>query len=214
MTTPIEKRTGRRSAAAVFLTLLICLTAALAVGLLDGCASAPAQRFYTLGNQAPAAGQPLPTGVAVKIAALTIPELVDRPQIVLRTTSNRVAVLDNQRWAESLKTGIVRVLATDLAAQLGTPVIGTPADRAGGKGELLVSIDITRFDSALDGMVQIDARWTVRGSTESAATSAVASAQEASGATLDEVVAAHDRALGRIAAQIAATVRQVAGQGR
>lgn len=181
----------------------------LACCALAGCASTPVPHFYTLGSQATGPAQTVPASTGVTITSLTIPELVDRPQLVLRTGSNQVAVLDNQRWAESLKTGIARVLATDLAAQLGTSVVGLPTDRSTRKGDILVSIDIARFDSTLNGMVQIDARWSVRGAADAAASSASASAQEPSGATVDDVVTAHDRALARIAAAVAQTVRQV-----
>lgn len=191
----------------------------LACCLLGGCATTPAERFYILGSQSTAVTQTTSSDANVAITALAIPELVDRPQLVLRTGSNRVAVLENQRWAESLKTGIGRVLATELAAQLGTAAVGLPGDRASRKNDVLVSIDIGRFDSALDGMVQVDARWSVRGAADgaavaSAAATGSASVQEPSGASIDTVVAAHDRALARIAVELARSVRQVIGQRR
>lgn len=201
MTTPHVNRIARFG---------LALLGVMACQVLTGCASAPADRFYILGNRTPRVSPDKLPGVGVTIATLTIPELVDRPQLVLRTGSNRVTVLDNQRWAESLKTGIARVLASDLAAEVGTAEVGTPADRSRRKGDLSVSIDILRFDSALNGMAQIDARWIVRTAPDAAGVSGSASVQEPSGATVDEVVAAHDRALARIAAQLARTVRQAA----
>ena len=191
----------------------------LACCMFAGCASTPDTHFYTLGgqppvNQAPGTRQTGPAGAGVTITALTIPELVDRPQLVLRSGGNRVSVLDNQRWAESLKTGVAKVFATDLAAQLGTSAVGLPTDRSTRKGDVSVSIDITRFDSTLNGTVQIDARWSVRGAGDAPASSGSASAQEPSGATIDEVVAAYDRALARIADALVRTVRQVVAGGR
>ena len=190
----------------------------LACCMLAGCASTPAPHFYTLGSQ-PSVNQPTrikqsgPAGAGVTIASLTIPELVDRPQLVLRSSGNRVSVLDNQRWAESLKTGIARVLATNLADQLATSAVGLPTVRSTRKGDVTVSIDITRFDSTLNGIVRIDARWTVRGAADAPASSGDASAQEPGGATIDEVVAAYDRALAQIADALARTVRQVVAGG-
>ena len=39
---------------------------------------------------------------SVWVAPVTLPEAVDRPQLVVRVTPNRVAILDGHRWAEPL----------------------------------------------------------------------------------------------------------------
>lgn len=182
---------------------------ALACCVAAGCASAPPDRFYTLGNLPATAGQDAPVGVNVTITSLTIPELVDRPQLVLRTGANRVAVLDHQRWAERLQTGIGRVIATDLAALLGITGVGLPGQRSSNQPGVLVAVDIVRFDSALNGMVQIEARWSIRSAVGSAPAIGTANVQEISGASVEEVISAHDRALGRISGELARVVRQV-----
>lgn len=188
--------------------------AGLAVMVLVGCASAPVQHFYTLGSrfETPAASAPLPA--RIMITSITVPELVDRPQLVLRTGPNRVSVLDNERWAEPLKPAIARVLATDLASRLGVPGIAIPGERSIPDANVLVSIDITRFEAILNEAVRIDATWRVTNSTGGTPVTGSASIRENTGPKIEEAIAAHDRALGALSAQLAEAVRQAAGVTR
>ena len=177
--------------------------------LLSGCASAPALRYYALGGAPPPlSGQPLATNVV--LTNLTIPELVDRPQVVLRSATNLVNVLDNQRWAESLKTGISRVLAADLSASLGGTPVSLRSDRSERSNDaaaLLVAIDINRFDASLTAGVDVDAGWSVRRGAGQTPARAHVHIHETAGGSVEEIVAAQERALARLAAEIAATVR-------
>ena len=177
--------------------------------LLCGCASTPAPRYYALGGAPPPlSGKPLATNVV--LTSLTIPELVDRPQLVLRSATSLVNVLDNQRWAESLKSGIARVLAADLSASLGgTPVAlrSDRSERSNDAAALLVAVDISRFDASLTAGVDVDAGWSVRRGAGQSPASGTVHIHEAAGASVEEIVAAQERALARLAAEITATVR-------
>ena len=48
------------------------------------------------------------------VGPVTVPELVDRPQMVTRVSDNEVAVNEFARWGESLKSNIPRVIASNL----------------------------------------------------------------------------------------------------
>src|SRR5258706_1788683 len=99
----------------LLLTIMVLMLA-----LVGGCASSPKASFYTLSAErpqehtdtgAPAAGAP----AAITIGIVTIPEIVDRPQLVLRVDPNQVALDEFARWADPLKSQIRRVIAADLA---------------------------------------------------------------------------------------------------
>src|SRR5512137_88877 len=88
----------------------------LAAALLTGCAS-PRTNFYTL-NVAAAPDATAPAMEAVAVGPVSLPALLDRPQLVVRTAPNRVEFLETHRWAEPLKSELPRVIAADLTRLL------------------------------------------------------------------------------------------------
>ena len=90
------------------------LATLLAVLVLAGCGSSPKANFYTLGSDAPPPRAPAaPYRIAIGI--VTVPDLIDRPQIVTRTGANQVTIDEFARWAEPLQGEIPRVIAANLA---------------------------------------------------------------------------------------------------
>jgi len=85
----------------ITLTLICGLVVVLA-----GCSRSPRASFYVLEPTAKA-GDHLPAQNAptVRVAAITLPEMVDRPQLVVRGEGSRVNILEMHRWAEPLKRG-------------------------------------------------------------------------------------------------------------
>ena len=71
---------------------LLLMAALLGATALAGCGSSPKTNFYTLS----AAAAPAPAGprisYSVAIAAITLPDGIDRPQLVVRTGANQVSV--------------------------------------------------------------------------------------------------------------------------
>ena len=214
--------------------------AILAIAMLAACAGSPPQRLYTLGNPSPAPMSPavrasaapalltVPFSGVVRLTSVTIPEMVDRPQLVLRAGANQVVVLDNERWAESLKTGVARVLAADLSAQLGGATVLGRSDRSSRDAASIVSvtIDISRLDASLQDGVRLDASWSVRvaavdgagapagNAAGVASTGAVQVHEPAAGPGIAAAVAAHDRALAQVGAAVASDVRRAIVGGR
>ncbi|MGH7185632.1 MAG: PqiC family protein [Pseudomonadota bacterium] len=95
-----------------------------------GCGTPPHEHFYTLsdyplGDYTPgelASGDAAAAGsnYSVAIAPVSVPEGVDRPQMVVRAGTNRVELSELHRWAEPLKSEIPRVLAVHLRRALAT----------------------------------------------------------------------------------------------
>jgi uncharacterized lipoprotein YmbA len=136
---------------------------ALSAASMLGCASAPPERFYTLASLAadPAhvtAGDSL--GPTVVVAPAAVPDLVDRPQLVTLADGNRVAILEQQRWAEPLRLAIPRVVAEGLGRQLGAAQVST-RDEALRSPDCRVYLDVRRFDARRAVAVDLEALWTV-----------------------------------------------------
>ena len=171
----------------------------LLVFALTACATPPRESFYTLHAPEPpaaAAGAP-----SIAVGPVMIPEIVDRPQIVVRLGPNQVQIMEQARWAEPLKTGIARVVAANLAATLGARL----AASRNADADYRIALDIQRFESPADAVV-IEALWTVtskdgRESGRSVARQPIAAKDYAS------LAAAHSAALAAISKDIAAAIK-------
>jgi len=139
--------------------LLPLVTAVLASA---GClGTSPASRFYTLSTLSPHEG--LGGGgdgpaVRIRVAPVSLPEGVDRPQMVRRTGENTVVVEEFDRWVEPLDALLRNSLVQNLGALvpeaqvLGDAVPGLTVDRT-------VVLAVRRLD--LSSQVVMDAVWFV-----------------------------------------------------
>jgi uncharacterized lipoprotein YmbA len=189
--------------------MLLCCT--LLIGA--GCGTSPPERFFTLESTPPQQrSSSTGTEFTVVVGPITIPELVDRPQLVLRTAPGRVEVVEQARWAAPLKSEIPRVVADHLARFLESARTATSAERAVGTPDYRVLIDIQRFESTPQQGVTLQAAWTVR--TPAGASSGRSLLTEPAGGGYDELVAAHSRALATLSREIATSIESARAQKR
>jgi uncharacterized lipoprotein YmbA len=183
------------------------LAAALAAGLLAGCLGTPRDNLYTLNpvieDRTP---EPVPRYV-VEIAAVTVPDLVDRPQIVLRDSDNRVSMLEQQRWASPLSSQLPQVIASNLGRLLPEARVKPTGEASAGDVDYRVAVDIQRFDSVLNSAAILDAQWSARRLSDGAVQTGRLSVSEPAGPGYEALAAAHARALGRLSQQIADAIR-------
>jgi uncharacterized lipoprotein YmbA len=187
---------------------LVVMLAALCAA----CGSAPKERFYTL---APAPGATPVTANAnaqprtsVAIGPVRVPDAVDRPQMVVREGPNRVEILEQQRWAGSLRSEIGRALAAGVGERLLDAQVSAADSQAARSAAYRVAIDVERFDAALNDSVSIQALWTVRQENGTQLASGRYSASEPTGAGgYDAIAAAYARTLAGMSGVIADAVR-------
>ena len=183
----------------------------LVVGLLAGCGSSPKVTFYTLSAgpaQEGAAAAAAKTEYRVAVGPVTLPDVVDRPQLVVRVGENRVAIAEQHRWAEPLKSEIPRVLAENLSQLLGTGQVSVYSQGTSGDAEYRVLVDFQRIESVIGEAVTIDALWSVRRTSGGEPRRGRSSVREAvAGNGYDALVAAHSRALARVSRDLAETIR-------
>jgi uncharacterized lipoprotein YmbA len=188
--------------------------AILATMMLAAC-STPQEHFYTLIGDTPPA-QPVAgsSGLSVQIAAITLPEAVNRNELVVRNGPNSVAVHDTRHWAESLKSAIPRVLANDLPPLLGGAAVSTMDDNVGQHAKYQIRLDITRFDTTLGGTEAIDAAWVIhRDGTKTDLAGKASLRVAAHGADFDDAVAAHAQALNQLSSEIANQIKEFEKSG-
>jgi uncharacterized lipoprotein YmbA len=193
--------------------LSLSIAMAFALAALSGCAGSPKSDFYTLSAQVPQASN-VPANnvqaapITVVIGVVTIPELVDRPQIVVRTGDNTVDIDEFARWADPLKSQIPRVIRADLAQLLNSPLVSTYSMGGDTASTYRVQLDVQRFDAALAHTVTVDVLWSIAPPGKKPLMSGRSTVTEpCSGAGFDGVVAAYSAALATVSREIAAAIR-------
>lgn len=178
--------------------------------LLAGCGSTPKTSFYTLTPAAAGTRADAKGSYSVAIGPVAIPDSVDRPQMVLRTGANQVAISEFERWAGPLKNEIALALAENLRSRLGGASVFTYPQGIG--ADVNVSVDVQRFDSALGEAATVDVLWQVRPAKGAARSGRAQVREVAVGAGYDALVAAHGRALAAVSGDIAAAIRALQGR--
>ena len=178
--------------------------------MLTGCASPPSN-FYTLRGTT-ASAPATSSNLSVAVGPVSIPAMVDRPQIVLTTGPNQVAIDEFNRWAAPLQSIIARAVAENLVVMLGTSLVTLFPDATSTDAAYRAVIDVQRFESASGDAATLDAVWLIRrmkdGVSQTGRTTVREAAAEKDYAAL---VAAHNRAIGRLSQEIADAVRALEG---
>jgi len=142
------------------------------LALLSACASSPPVDFYVLSPlpEAQARTQSLREGdLSLGIGPLSLPDFLDRPQLVSRTAPNRLELDEYQRWGGSLRTDFVNVLAENLAHLLGSSRVQILPAEVPLPLDYRLVVEVLRFGIAEDGQAHLKVRWAlVKPATETA----------------------------------------------
>jgi uncharacterized lipoprotein YmbA len=193
---------------------LVTIVAVLTlITFVAGCASTPASRFYTLSA---ASGPAAPSSnFSIAVGPVTVPAVVDRPQIVVDMGPNQVRLEDFNRWAAPLQNNIARVVADNLVLMLGTPRVTLAVQTLSAEADYRAAVDVQSFQSAPGEAALLDAVWTVRrskdGKSETGRTTAREPVREKG---YDALAAAHSRALARLSQDIATAVVALGRSGQ
>ena len=134
--------------------------------MLVGCGTTPPTEFYTLSPLS----TPLPqtaqasvslSDIAIGVGPITIPEFLDRPQIVTRTSANRLDVDEFHRWGGSLQEDFARILVENLSRLLATNRVSAYPSSEPLDLRYRFVIDVQQFDGRLGEGVTLNAVWTL-----------------------------------------------------
>lgn len=185
---------------------------------LAACAAAVPSRLYTLAPASDAAPAESGSGPVLGLGPVSLPDYLDRPEIVVRTGDYGVRLAELDKWAEPLEPMLLRVLAERLRRETGSREVVLLPSRRETEPATAVVVDVDRFDAAENGDVVLEARWRI-GQTESGRTLRTGRSLIREKGTAvpayDGIVAAMSRAVDGLAREIAAAVpgsrsRQVA----
>ena len=176
--------------------------------LMGGCSSSPPSRFYTLSATSIPASTP--SNLSVLVGPVSVPAVIDRPEIVVSLGPNQVRLEEFNRWGAPLQNSIARVVADNLVALLGTSRVSLLTQATITEADYRVVVDVRSFESSPGEAATLDALWSVRrttdGKTETGRTMVREAVQEQS---YDALAAAHSRALERLSRDIANGVRSL-----
>lgn len=189
---------------------------------LVGCSS-PKTTYYTLN------ADPIPPALAgaknirVMVGPVSLPEMIDQPQMVILSSDNQVQVYEYDRWAGSLKSDIGRVIASNLAKDVGTSNVWNFAQSTQTNFDYQVLVDVQNLQSKQNDSVLVDVLWTIKPalsknkSTEKIPSQNVAPKsanlmgrslvhEPVTGAGVDALVSAQTRAFVKVSQEIARSV--------
>ena len=185
-------------------SLLACIAA---TAFLSACAGAPPAHHITLddGRRQPMVGSS--TAPSVNVIRTNVPELIDRPQLVLRGEGNQVTLSGQYRWAEPLRQAIPRVIANDLGELLDSSrVAALPAD--GYNFDFNLTLDVQRLEAVVGQGVDVDVLWRLKHRGGNAIVGRSSFRQPLEGAAADDptLVVAQRQALRHVAVEIARAI--------
>jgi uncharacterized lipoprotein YmbA len=144
------------------------LALALLLAAVTGCGgvSLPTS-FHTLAALQPEGTAPVteqrPRALVVGVGPISLPDYLDRPQIVTRSGPTGVQLADFDSWAESLTTLVPRTMAENLAVLLETDRVVPVPERRNQRLDYQIEADFMRFDVVRGGDMELDALWRLYG---------------------------------------------------
>lgn len=181
---------------------------------LGACATdVPAIRWYSLipTDEPAAAATPVAAApLTLAVGPVTVPDEVDRPQLIVHTPTGDVMLLDNERWTASLKAQVARAVALHVGRRVPQALVAAYPNTALANPQWQLLIDVQRFElrQGTPGSASLRALWTLRSNVAGVASrpaqvTDVSIAADA-GRGLDGLAAAMRDALARLAADVAA----------
>ena len=190
---------------------LVSVGIGLCLLLLVGCASSAPSRYYVL---SPLMGEgkvtPEASCVSVGIGPIKLPEYVNRPQIVTRTTPNELVLSYFDLWAEPLSDSVPRTLAENVSRLLCTKEVVLFPWKPSRVPDYRVEVELLKMDGTLGRTVSLEAWWSVSSGAEKARVTRKSSYSEpVAGQDYEALVQAHSRALAALSRDIAGALREL-----
>jgi len=191
--------------------MVVSLSACLL--LAGGCGTSQYSKFYTLspleGKDAKMKVETVQHDIGIGIGPIKLPEQLDRPQIITRTSRNELKLSEFNRWAGSLVDDFSNVLAENLSILLNTDRIFTFPWRGPVSVQYRVEIEVSRFDGALGEDAVLNARWMIFGvNSHKMLVMKRSNIKEPTSAnTYAAMVAAQSTAIGGLSREIAKAIR-------
>lgn len=129
--------------------------------LISGCSSSQ-DHFYLLSADGRSASAGSGSSKLIGLGPVSLPDYIDRAELVFQSDTNRFQVPPDQRWAGDLRENVSDVLATNLGRRLSrSRVQSYPWDSTSGLN-YSVPVTIRQFHAVSGGDAILDVRWEIR----------------------------------------------------
>jgi hypothetical protein len=128
---------------------------------MGACSTTPPTRFYVLSAIADQAATVPGKGPAIGIGPITLPQYLNRPEIVTRVSGNQLAVAEFDQWGGDLNDNLARTLAANLSSLLQTDRVFLFPWKDEAQIDYQVTIDVANFEQDVDGSSVLTAYWSI-----------------------------------------------------
>ncbi|MCK5697961.1 MAG: membrane integrity-associated transporter subunit PqiC [Gammaproteobacteria bacterium] len=165
--------------------------------------------FYQLEESSDASLIGVEKGCIIGVGPISLPEYINRPQIVTRQSKHHFNVSEFNRWIEPINGSIYRLLVINLSNNLNSNrVYWLPRSDRQYPLDLRVAIDIGRFDGQLGKSVTLESRWSLFDKNDTPIITQVSIINETvKGVHYDDLVIAMNQALQQLGEEIAQVAR-------
>ncbi|MGH7087800.1 MAG: PqiC family protein, partial [Stellaceae bacterium] len=95
------------------------------------------------------------------LRTVEVPKYLDRPQILRRLSAVELAAGEFERWDEGFDDMVTRVLLEDLSLRLPRCPLALAGSAVSPAREREIAVALARFDADPNGMVVLEARWSI-----------------------------------------------------
>jgi uncharacterized protein len=128
---------------------------------LGSCGNTAPTRFYVLSAMAQQAAANPGKGTAIGIGPITLPQYLNRPQIVTRISGNQLDFAEFDQWGGDLNDNVTRTLAANLSNLLDTDRVSLYPWKDEAPIDYQVTIDVASFEQDVDGTSLLTAYWSI-----------------------------------------------------
>ena len=131
--------------------------------LLTACGSTQPSKFYLLtAKHAQKSKQVVKNQRIVGLGPISLPKYLDQNQMVTRVKPRQLRLAEYNRWAEPLEDNVAQVINDDLTTILPRFAFHQHPWKREVNLKYQVEIEIRQFDTNLQGMSVLRAKWRVR----------------------------------------------------
>ncbi|MCK9196611.1 MAG: PqiC family protein [Syntrophales bacterium] len=180
--------------------------------IMAGCTTSQPARFYTLNTiSKPDNASSAAVGKVeiIGVGPVSIPDSLDRPQIVTLSGGNEVIIAEFDRWSGSCRDEIARVITENLSVLLPLQRVVSYAWGRRVSLNSQITVDILRLDGVLGKTVILKANWAIleESGTKTILVRRSDISEPVNGGDYASFVAALSRALGTLSREIAAAAQ-------
>jgi uncharacterized lipoprotein YmbA len=119
----------------------------------------PTQYETSLVNTGEQTGSQTSKMVSLEIISLDLPQYLEKPQIMTRTSRNQLEMAEYHQWGGNLRKNMIRVIVQNMSRLLSTPHVAMPPLRSSAPPDFRIEVEVMRFEADQTGQVMFSAQW-------------------------------------------------------